>query len=322
MISRKLRGLRLGIATYIIPSLRHRLGTGGTDSARYCYSVWLRHLRKCRDQGIREYPRVVAELGPGDSLGIGLAALLSVADKYYAFDIVEHASNEKNVEIFDELLELFQQRADIPGEDEFPRVHPLLDSYDFPSDILSEEHLNRMLDKRRVERLRASVMSTEAPGSPVKYIVPWIDSSILEKDSVDMIFSQAVLEHVDALEEAYQAMRAWLKPTGIMSHEFDFKCHKSADEWDGHWTYSDVMWKLIRGRRPWFLNRQPHSVHLDMLKRTGFSVIYDDPFRSDSTIDKEGVARSLRKITDDDLTISSAFMISLPDTLDSTVPDR
>ena len=122
-----------------------------------------------------------------------------------------------------------------------------------------------------------------------------------------------LLEHVDLLEEAYEAMRAWLKPDGFMSHQIDFKCHGTADEWNGHWTYSDLLWKFMRGKRPWFLNRQPHSVHLGMLEKARFKVVYDDPHISDSGIDKKTVARSLRNITDDDLVTSSAFIVSLPD---------
>jgi len=34
-------------------------------------------------------------------------------------------------------------------------------------------------------------------GSMIQYKVPWYNFNIVEKESVDMIFSQAVLEHVD-----------------------------------------------------------------------------------------------------------------------------
>lgn len=313
IMSTRLRALSYGLATLVIPGLRKKIGTGGTDSARYCYSVWLRHMRKCRDQGIRTFPSVVAELGPGDSLGIGLAALISGADQFYALDVVRHANNENNLKIFDELLALFQRRAAIPDGNEFPRVHPTLSSYDFPSDILSYEHLSRALAKDRIERIRLSVKNTEAPDSLARYIVPWDDSSILKKESVDMIISQAVLEHIDKLQEAYQSMRAWLKPSGFMSHEIDFKCHGMADEWNGHWAYYDMEWLMMRGRRPWFLNRQPHSVHMDMLKRAGFRVVGNDSHELDSGISRKSLARSLRHMTDTDLVTSSAFIVSVPD---------
>ncbi|RJP62040.1 MAG: hypothetical protein C4541_00460 [Candidatus Auribacter fodinae] len=57
-----------------------------------------------------------------------------------------------------------------------------------------------------------------------------------------MIFSQAVLEHIDNLPEAYESMRLWLKPDGFMSHQIDFKCHGTAEEWNRHWAYSQSEW--------------------------------------------------------------------------------
>lgn len=41
--------------------------------------------------GLPVHPDTVAGLGPGDSLGFGLAALISGADKYFAFDVVEQS---------------------------------------------------------------------------------------------------------------------------------------------------------------------------------------------------------------------------------------
>ena len=54
------------------------------------------HLVMAHRSGLSTQPEVVAELGPGDSLGIGMAALLTGAEVYYAFDVVEYASNQRN----------------------------------------------------------------------------------------------------------------------------------------------------------------------------------------------------------------------------------
>jgi SAM-dependent methyltransferase len=259
-----------------------------------------------------DFPKTVAELGPGDSLGMGLAALISGVDQYFGFDVAEHASNERNLEIFDQLVGMFERREDIPGEEEFPDVFPQLSSYRFPSELLDDRRLAASLDPKRISRIRASVMNTQSTDGEVRYVVPWDDASISIPNSVDMIFSQAVLEHVDELEAAYKAMRLWLKPDGFMSHEIDFKSHGTARHWNGHWTYPDGLWKVMRGRRPWFLNRQPHSVHIDILRRTGFKVLSDLTKRTASQVRKEEVAQSLQDILEDDLTISSGFVVSTP----------
>src|SRR5476651_1324393 len=93
----------------LVPAVRRKLltrgtGTGGSDSARYCYSVWMRHLVSAREKGLNTNPEAVAELGPGDSLGICLAALLSGSARCFAFDVVAHANPVRNLAIFDGLV--------------------------------------------------------------------------------------------------------------------------------------------------------------------------------------------------------------------------
>ena len=79
----------------------------------------------------------MVELGPGDSLGIGLAALLSGVERYIALDVIQYASDAQNLRIFEELIALFKDRAPIPDEAEFPLVRPLLPSYAFPADLVT-----------------------------------------------------------------------------------------------------------------------------------------------------------------------------------------
>lgn len=125
-------------------------GTGGSDSARYCYSVWLRHLILLYQNGMKEHPKIVVELGPGDSLGVGIASLLTGAERYYAFDAIQHSNLENNIPILEELVKLFQNRKDIPDENEFPELKPKLNSYKFPeflkpSNVLSVEKIDRII---------------------------------------------------------------------------------------------------------------------------------------------------------------------------------
>lgn len=307
----KLKPLALGLASYL-PGAGHLRAkrTGGTDSARYCYSVWLRHLVMARDHGLNTAPQVVAELGPGDSLGIGLAALLSGAERYFAFDVVAYAQLENNLKIFEALVELFKNRADIPGDDEFPRIKPYLGNYAFPADILTDARLNNALQEDRLERIRASLRNPSAGDSLIAYKTPWSDAAILQQGCVDMIYSQAVLEHVDDLQNAYSAMRRWLKPDGFISHQIDYKCHATADEWNGHWTYSDSLWQMIRGKRPYLLNRMPHSEHIRLLQEQGFAMVAEKLVKSASKLTRAQLAARFKNLSDDDLTTSGAFILA------------
>jgi SAM-dependent methyltransferase len=285
-------------------------GTGGTDSARYCYSVWLRHLVMLRDHGLPTFPRIVAELGPGDSIGMGLAALLSGCEEYFAFDVVEHSNIERNLHVFEELVSLFRQRAAIPGADEFPLVKPALENYEFPADVLTEERLKSALQEDRIERIRESLRDPKGKNSVILYKVPWQGVDVLNAASVDMVFSQAVLEHVDDLDGTYQAMYNWLKPGGCMSHAIDFKSHGLASEWNGHWAYSDFTWWMMRGRRPYLLNRQPHSTHINLLRKSGFTVNFDKAVSAPSAYRADQLAPRFQRMAQKDLTTSGTFVIA------------
>ncbi len=264
--------------------------------------------------GLLPQPDAVAELGPGDSLGIGLAALISGADKYYAFDVVEYASNKRNIEIFDELINFFKKKVNIPDETEFPEIKPFLKSYEFPKHILTDEHLDKALKQDRIEAIRKALLhlgGANRNNIQISYVVPWTDSKVIKDGSVDMIYSQAVLEHVENLSDTYGILYRWLKPGGFMSHQIDLRCHGTAKEWNGHWAYSDFVWKMIKGKRPFLLNRHPHSIHLELLQKCGFEIICDIKFKNTTGIQRKHLASGFKNMSDDDLTTSGAFIQSI-----------
>ncbi|MDB5762884.1 MAG: hypothetical protein JWQ21_1879 [Herminiimonas sp.] len=123
-----------------------------------------------------------------------------------------------------------------------------------------------------------------------------------------MIFSQAVLEHVEDLLNTYKAMNLWLKPAGYVSHTIDFQCHGTADEWNGHWTHSDLMWKIIKGKWPFLLNREPHSRHIAFLQEHGFRIVADRITTVKSNINKEDLAQKFRYLTEEDLITTGSFI--------------
>lgn len=308
----KFKKVFFGIATFV-PGIYQLFSRGVTArSARYCYSVWLRHVERSHNFGAWNYPKRVAELGPGNSLGIGLAALLSGAKSYLAFDVVQHATNRSNLEIFDGLIELFRARANIPGSDEFPQIKPRIDSYGFPYEALPDAVVEAALEPRRLTRLRAAITAPTQSDSPIRYVAPWYAEHVPKDSTVDMIFSQAVMEHVDDLDGTYAAMQHWLDPTGFVSHQIDFRCHGTANEWNGHWEYSDLYWSLVRGGRPYLINRQPYSVHLEMLRQAGFELIHAQEVIQESNLRRDNLAKRFRSLSDNDLMTSGVHILARP----------
>lgn len=303
--------LLYGAATFIPGVARwRRRGTGGTVSARYCYSVWLRHWIRHGRLGLGGVPAVVAEIGPGDSLGVGLAALLCGAERVMALDFIRYAETARNEAVLDELTRLFRDRAGVPDETEFPDVMPGLDSYDFPDPLFPGGSPDANLDPERVSRIRRAVRAAgeERGDGMIRYAAPWTDPDVIREGSADLIVSQAVLEHVNDLEATYEAMRLWLKPGGRMSHVVDFSSHGLTRSWNGHWAVPDAAWALIRGRRPYLINREPLSTHIRLLERAGFRILEVIPRSGAAGIGRARIARRFASLTDEDLNVSCAFI--------------
>ena len=172
----RMRPLIVGTATYV-PGMRNLTArrTSGTVSARYCYAVWMRHLVKAHANRLGAHFPTVAELGPGDSLGVGLAALLSGAERYVALDVVRYADSARNLAVLDELAALFAARTPIPDEDESPLVRPTLASYDFPQHILTQRRLAAALAPERLATIRRAILDLEDPDvahRTIAYFVP------------------------------------------------------------------------------------------------------------------------------------------------------
>jgi Methyltransferase domain len=309
MMQIKTLALLKGTATFV-PGVMNLAcgGSGGTDSPRYCYSVWLRHLARLAEAGLGTHFETVAELGPGDSVGIGLSAMLTGANRYFAFDALPHARKETNLQTLERLVELFSRQEPVPGVDEFPEIWPSIVSLDFPRATLGGR-LDVAMRPQRLDAIRRALEFGDGGEVEIGYAAPWTDSSILRSENVDLVVSQAVLEHVEDIWATYDALFRWLKPGGVMSHQIDFKSHSLTRDWYGHWTLPSWVWRLVRGRRSYLINRLPASAHVAAMQRAGFEIVVQIPARTDAPARSE-LAREFRDLTDDDLGTRGLFVIA------------
>jgi SAM-dependent methyltransferase len=273
-----------GISSYILPkSIFNRPGSGGTCSAEYCYSVWLRHLHYLISNGLFNHPediKRIAEIGPGDSLGIGISALYTGAKEYYAFDILKHSNLEKNLKINHEISQFFLNRAEIPNTHRQRFTAPSLPNYDFPQSLMSFSNFFFLERKNEIEN---SLKGQTKCDTKIEYIVPWVKNDRKDIEQLDLIFSQAVMEHVNDIEFAYSEMYKWLRPGGVISHQIDFKTHEMTKEWNGHWFIGERMWSILAHGRKYPMNRLPLSSHIKTIKKVGFDVKYVLPVIKENT---------------------------------------
>lgn len=223
-----------------------------------------------RDNAVRisgVTPRHVGELGPGATLGTCIAALLDGAETAVAFDAGTYASVEDNLRMLRELSE---------GS---------------PDDEL---------------RLAVETAAARAGGA-LRYVAPWSDPDICAADSLDLIFSHSVMEHVADPAATYVACHRWLKPGGVVSHKVDHSSHGITRAWNGHYSLSDALWSAIFGKRPYLLNRMRPRQHIDALRAAGLELLPESRF----VLHRDAVQEiSLREFPDDDRHVRTSTLLA------------
>lgn len=311
----RLRPIITGAVSFV-PILRdiqgryRRKGTGGTVDPRYCYDTWMKHLILLSHAGMKTPPHRLAELGPGDSLGVGLMAMLCGSQHYRALDIIAHADQARNLIILEELIRLLRDHA-IPMDSKFSNYKKIGWNPRFPEHIISDEYLSQCLAADRLDTIRAMVCGKPDPSGQMslRYVTPWYGPDIVERESCDLIISHSVLEHVDDLHQTYSAMDQWLKPGGWMSHSLDYRCHGLSKSWNGYRDCPEWMWVLLRGRGFFSINRWPHSVHMKFLREMDYRVRYEYcDFQTEGSLPRSALAPRWQNISDHDFYCSHAFI--------------
>lgn len=298
-----------GLISYVPGIMRYSDVTHSID-AEYCYSTYLAHLNQAHRVGLDPFPKVVAELGPGTSFGVGTAALLCGANVYYAIDELPHAKLEANLWALDQLVGFFRTKKD-PEEERGTRK--TIDR--FPGHVLTDDILEQTLDDSRIEQIKAQLrkaITGEAVSGEgqikIIYLHPFKGSNMLKPRSVDMIMSTVVLQVVEDLPEVYSCFSEWLKPGAWMSHFVDFSNYGMTRDWNGHWGCSRFLWRLMQGNRPYLHNRAPYSVHIELMKMNGFDIVTDIRTLDYSGIGRKSLNEDFAYLTDDDIIITRALI--------------
>jgi hypothetical protein len=251
-----------GAASFVIPPLRttaHKVKNFSSEDAEFCYSIFLRHYSYAAPHFVSPIPQVVAELGPGSSLGVGLSALICGAKIYYALDFVDHTNPTVNLRVFDELVKMFRERRPVPGGQ---TIFPEPATWEFPANLA-------ISSDDRLTAIREDLVNKR--NEFIRVVVPWTDVQIPGK-SIDWLWSHSVMEHVDDIGHAWNCCATWLANDGVMTHNIDYQSHGLTKHWDGHRSINDVCWRILRGRRPYLINRVPHSTQMALAKSYGLEV--------------------------------------------------
>lgn len=287
-----------GLTTSLLPPIASVMARRNYPhvEAEYYYRVWLNHVRLAQHYGMWAEPETVLEIGPGSSLGVGVAALLSGVRRYWAYDANSLRQGCEEPRLLPDLVHLYQQQA------AFAEAEGWLPSTILPPRFFAAENAN--LAPKRLRRIKDSLARRS------DLIAYHTNASAIPENSVDFLFSHSVLEHVDELELFYQKMWRWLKPGGTMTHSIDFTAHGTSTLWNGHWTIPAWLWRLQRGKRLYFLNREPISRHQVLLAQHGFALLGVHVQSRFSHLTNADLATPFRQLSEVDLTTASAFLIA------------
>lgn len=313
--------LAKGMATFVLPAKAYaQRATGGTNDPVYCYSVFMRHMAKLHRAGMAKVPNTVLEIGPGDSLGCGLAALISGSERYYGVDLLPYANPERDVAIFDALVEMFRERAPIPVGGAYNDVRPPVDCLDFPGNVFADERLDKALRPARLQAIRDDVGGRA--GRHVSYIAPWAGAGDLPRGAVDWSFSQATLMYIDpdALAGMYRTIADWGAPGSFTSHQVSFSALQLSKHWNGHWVYSPALWKVVRGRWTWVPNRSTLSDHIESMTAAGFAIALAETLTRGDGLHKEKLAAAFKDRPEEDLVTWSLFAVGHKNAVAGVMP--
>jgi predicted SAM-dependent methyltransferase len=132
--------------------------------------------------------------------------------------------------------------------------------------------------------------------------------------TVDLVFSQAVLEHVRRHELAPTLRETFrlLKPEGLASHEVDLKDHLGGAL--NNLRFSERLWEADwMARSGFYTNRVQFNEICKIFDRSGFDVelVKMECFRALPT-PRQKLSGCFRSLPDDDLLVSSFHALLRP----------
>jgi cyclopropane fatty-acyl-phospholipid synthase-like methyltransferase len=194
-------------------------------------------------------------------------------------------------------IDRFPVEFDMPTE---RRVFAsLLDHLDAASRARAESAIEMLADGYRVRDDRLAYFNSISLEEA---------SRRFAQQGFDVIFSNAVLEHVGDLESSLRSMRELLVPGGVMLHDVDLRSHQRFEKHPLHFLeYSPALWRAMTSNtgEP---NRGRLPTYRAILGQLGFE---DVQVRVTQRFDAALVARvksrlapEFRDISDEDLSVA------------------
>ncbi len=240
---------------------------GSMDKASYVRGVFNRHIERAGLDGLLA-GKTILELGPGDSVATAMLAACYGA-RCILLDAGSFANKDVTIyrKLADELTKAGLSPPEISG---------------------------------------ATTLQDVLVACGAIYLTDGLASfSLIETSSVDLIFSQAVLEHVRK-NEFFGTMKEChrvLLPNGVASHRVDLKDHLSSSL--NNLRFNEKIWESnFFVRSGFYTNRIRYSEMLNLFEDTNFSVDFLDVERWDKLpIRRSALDENFTKFPDEELKV-------------------
>lgn len=219
--------------------------------------------------------------------------------------------------------------------------HRLMDDYTFSKTaafLLQKKELickRLSLDIEHVERTLNTLknLSVEDGMNYIcgSYLAPVdILDSKLEKNSIDIITSRAVLEHISPTEVSliFHEFKRIIKKDGVMHHIIDNSDHWQHDDPKisklNFLKYGNGVYSLIKKAHPQqYMNRLRHKQYIVMLESAGFKISSDDSKPDEKALEELNslsVHKQFKNFTNEELAIITSFITVKPALPTSIIP--
>lgn len=249
---------------------------GYMNDPSYAVRIFQEHFKRVQLSKVEQF--TVLELGPGDSVLSALVARAHGASKCYLVDSGEYAN--RDIDIYRTAVEVLQGMG--------------LSIEKVPVDTDFDSMLEYYRGNYLVEGLR-SLRS-------------------IPDNSVDFIWSQAVLEHVRLhdFDETMHELKRILGKDGVMSHRIDLKDHLATSL--NNLRFSKRIWESdFMAKSGFYTNRIRAADMTQRFKKAGFGVNIVKIDRWESVpVSRKKLASEFSSLSDDELRISGFDVILTP----------
>ena len=248
---------------------------GSMNQIEYAYNVFLKHKNNYKGHN----NLVVLELGPGDSLLTALFSYAHDASASYMVDVNDFAN--KDLGVYFEAINFLKKKG--------------INLKFVENDINTTDE---MLDRCCAHYLTHGLESLKQ----------------IPNNSIDLIFSQAVLEHIPKSEfyETLIEIHRILKSEGVCSHVIDLRDH--LENGLNNLRFSERLWESkFMSTSGFYTNRLRKSEIIKLFEISGFKVRVLNVTKWDKMpIKRSQLARQFHDFSDEELSVSTFSVILEP----------